>query len=156
MISCLSERRARWSPLLLALALGALPAEAAPLPDFQTAPSVISEVEADFDGDGHVDKARLVAEPGQELLVLRVDMGAGRLLTAMVVHLDESTKGMRLETRRGDDVRCPNYRAQPTCGRPFDIAPGNPTLVVTAPKQRALIFYVGKDDRISLTLGYLD
>ena len=82
-------------------------------------------------------------------------MGGAGPLTVMIVHLDNSTKGMRLEARRGDDVRCPNYRARSTCGRPFDVAPGNPALVVTAPKQRALIFYLGKD-RTMLTLGYLD
>jgi len=156
MASCRSERRPNGSPVLLALVLAGFPAQAAPLPDFHAAPSVISEASADFDGDGRVDKAQLTADPAQESLMLRVDMGGGRLLTPMVVHLDESTRGMRLETRRGDDVRCPNYRARPTCGRPFDVAPGNPALVVTAPRQRALIFYLGQDGRTSLTLGYLD
>jgi hypothetical protein len=150
-----AERCARWSPFLLALSLLGAPAQAAPLPDFKTPSSVVSEVSADFDGDGHVDKARLIAEPSQESLALRVDMGGAGPLTVMVVHLDDSTKGMRLEARRGDDVRCPSYHVEPTCGRPFDVAPGNPALVVTAPKQRALIFYVGKD-RSMLTLGYMD
>jgi hypothetical protein len=150
------SRRSGWAPLLFVLILSGFPAGAAPLPDLRASPSVVSEAAADFDGDGHVDRAQLVADLGQESLVLRVDLGGGRLLTPMAVHLDESTKGMRLETRRGDDVRCPDYRAKPTCGRPFDVAAGNPALVVTAPKQRALIFYFGKDDRTSLSLGYLD
>lgn len=126
------------------------------MPDLRASPGVVSEASADFDGDGRLDKAQLVADPGQESLFLKVDLGGGRLLTPMAVRLDESTKDMRLETRRGDDVRCPNYRVKPTCGRPYDVAPGNVALVVTAPKQRALIFYFGKDGRTSLTLGYLD
>jgi len=138
--------------LLLALTLVGGGVRAAP--DLLAAPRTVSEASADFDGDGHVDKAQLVADPAQESLVLRVDMGGGRVLNPMAVHLDESTQGMRLETRRGDDVRCPNYRTQPTCGRPFDVAPGNPALVVTAPKQRALIFYLDKENGSSLTLGY--
>ncbi|WP_426032288.1 hypothetical protein [Caulobacter sp. DWP3-1-3b2] len=141
---------------MLSLALAGFPVRAAPLPDLGAPSHVTSEVSADFDGDGHVDKAQLIADPAQESLVLSVDMGSARRLTAMSVHLDGSTTGMRLETRLGDDVRCPNYQAQSTCGRPFDIAPGRPALVITAPKQRALIFYLGKDDGISLTLGYLD
>jgi hypothetical protein len=154
MSSRLSKQPAGWALLTLAFALGGLPAQAAP--DFQAASRVISETSADFDGDGRVDTARLVADPAQELLMLRVEMGGARTLTPMAVHLDASTQGMRLEARRGDDVRCPDYRVKPTCGRPFDVPPGNPALVVTAPGQRALIFYLGKGDAVSLSLGYVD
>lgn len=109
------------------------------------------KVEADLDGDTLLDRAYLRRDVSTNAQILMVVFGSGKE-TRLLSDADPSGS-LRLEVRGSGDPRCPDWRANRTCGRNFEIHKG-PALAAVQPGERDLIFYWVDGVKFLVERGY--